>query len=112
MQQCSLSKNIASSRTEQEEQGCGNDMRVLVGGLAKRIIEREQVLQGERQKGQKKRKRKERKHLKSQESTVGPLPTATSHCSFLRSVTTNVVNPGMTVNLPRSRGENTPRPQA
>lgn len=58
MQQCSLSKNIASSRTEQEEQGCGNDMRVLVGGLAKRIIEREEVLQGERQKGQKKEKEK------------------------------------------------------
>jgi hypothetical protein len=49
-------------------------------------------------KGKIKKKRKE-SNLKIQASTVGPLPTATSQCSFLRSVTTNVVNPGMTVNF-------------
>lgn len=42
-------------------------MRVLVGGLAKRIIEREQVLQGERQKGQKKKKKRKKASEKSRE---------------------------------------------
>jgi hypothetical protein len=81
-------------------------MTVLVGELCKNGQgKKEQVLQekgrkrkGKDKKGKKKRKKK-RQHLKIQASTVGPLPTATSHCSFLRSVTTNVVNPGMTVNF-------------
>ncbi|PKX98806.1 uncharacterized protein P174DRAFT_427058 [Aspergillus novofumigatus IBT 16806] len=92
----------ASSRTEQEGQGYGNDVTLLVGELCKKTREKRTNASGERQKKKKKRqkeKKKKREHLKIQASTVGPLPTATSHCRFLRSVTTNVVNPGMTVNF-------------
>jgi hypothetical protein len=97
---------IASSRTEQEEQGCGNDMTVLVGELCKKdkakknkCFRRKAEKEKEKEKTKRRKKKKKRQHLKIQASTVGPLPTATSHCSFLRSVTTNVVNPGMTVNF-------------
>lgn len=83
-------------------------MTVLIGELYKkakgkedkcfrRKVEKEK--EKTKRKKEKKRKEKKREHLKIQASTVGPLPTATSHCSFLRAVTTNVVNPGMTVNF-------------
>lgn len=74
-------------------------MTVPVGELGKKVKGKENKCFRRERKKEKEKEKKEKRASKDSKTTVRPLPTATSHCSFLRSVTTNVVNPGMTLNF-------------
>jgi hypothetical protein len=69
---------IASSRTEQEEQGCGNDMTVLVGELCKKAKAKKNKCfrrKAEKEKEKTKRKKKKEKTASQDPSEYGWTPS-------------------------------------